>query len=292
MSTDLVPVREQQVIDYVPSFAVTLDVAAERLLDFQRFIHDQMIDGEDFGTIPGTAKPTLYKPGAEKLANIFGFAARFEEIRTIEEWDQGMFYYSYKCFLENKRTGQIEAECVASCNSKEDKYLWRIADRKCPECGQDTIRKGAAKYGGGWYCNRKTGGCGAKFEDGDEAIESQEAGRKKNPDPFSLVNTFQKMAQKRALVGAVLIATRASGIFTQDLDDFEANGVPVKGDAPTKTKAKSGGKGKVSDDPMTRLWDYANSKGLKEGSVKDTLEKCEGDPEKALTELQQFSGEK
>lgn len=290
MNTDLVPVREQQVIDYVPSFAVTLDVAAQRLQEFRQFISDQMIDGEDFGTIPGTSKPTLYKPGAEKLANIFGFAARFEEVRTIEEWDEGMFYYSYKCFLENKRTGQIEAECVASCNSKEDKYLWRTADRKCPTCGVETIRKGAAKYGGGWYCNRKAGGCGAKFEDGDETIESQEAGRKKNPDPFSLVNTFQKMAQKRALVGAVLIATRASGIFTQDLDDFEANNVPVKGDASAKDKPS--GKGKVSNDPMSRLWNYANSKGLKEGSVKDTLDKSGGDAEKALLELQQFSGEK
>ena len=113
-------------VDYVPSFAVSLEVAAQRLADFQKFIQDQMIEDEDYGVIPGTSKPTLLKPGAEKLANIFGFAAQFEEVREVEHWDDpGFFYYSYKCRLLNKRTGQVEAECTASCNSKEDKYRWR-----------------------------------------------------------------------------------------------------------------------------------------------------------------------
>ena len=41
-----------------------------------------------------------------------------------------------------------------------------------------------------------------------------------NDDPFSLVNTLQKMAQKRALIGATLHATRASGYFTLDIEDI------------------------------------------------------------------------
>ncbi|MEW6057274.1 MAG: hypothetical protein AB1540_11750 [Bdellovibrionota bacterium] len=36
---------------------------------------------------------------------------------------------------------------------------------------------------------------------------------------FSVMNTIQKMAQKRAYVGAVISATRSSNIFTQDLED-------------------------------------------------------------------------
>lgn len=38
--------------------------------------------------------------------------------------------------------------------------------------------------------------------------------------PFTVLNTVQKMAQKRAYVGAVISATRSSNIFTQDLEDL------------------------------------------------------------------------
>ena len=47
-----------------------------------------------------------------------------------------------------------------------------------------------------------------------------------NPDVADVVNTIQKMAQKRALVAATLIATSASEFFTQDIEDadsFERN---------------------------------------------------------------------
>lgn len=39
-------------------------------------------------------------------------------------------------------------------------------------------------------------------------------------DPYTIVNTILKMAKKRALIDAVLSATRASGLFTQDIEDF------------------------------------------------------------------------
>jgi hypothetical protein len=45
--------------------------------------------------------------------------------------------------------------------------------------------------------------------------------RYRNQDVFTLVNTLQKMAIKRALVGATLQATGASGLFTQDVEDMD-----------------------------------------------------------------------
>ena len=42
-----------------------------------------------------------------------------------------------------------------------------------------------------------------------------------------ILNTLQKMAQKRAMVGAVILATGASAYFTQDADEIEAQ-APVK----------------------------------------------------------------
>jgi hypothetical protein len=46
-----------------------------------------------------------------------------------------------------------------------------------------------------------------------------------NPDVADAVNTVQKMAQKRALVAATLIATSASEFFTQDLEDADGRNV-------------------------------------------------------------------
>lgn len=45
--------------------------------------------------------------------------------------------------------------------------------------------------------------------------DASEKGRSTNPR-----NTLAKMAQKRALVGAVLIACAASALFTQDIEDY------------------------------------------------------------------------
>ena len=42
----------------------------------------------------------------------------------------------------------------------------------------------------------------------------------KNTNIFDQVNTLQKMAQKRAYVGAVLVACSASEFFTQDMEDM------------------------------------------------------------------------
>src|ERR671938_678900 len=69
-------------------------------------------------------------------------------------------------------------------------------------------------------CFRKQGGCGAKYADGDQAIEGQQTGRVFNPDIADQVNTIQKIGQKRSLVAAVLIAVNASEFFTQDIEDF------------------------------------------------------------------------
>jgi len=48
-----------------------------------------------------------------------------------------------------------------------------------------------------------------------------------NPDVADVVNTIQKMAQKRALVAATLIATSASEFFTQDVEDADPLGRSV-----------------------------------------------------------------
>ena len=204
--------------------AMTIESAVERYQQVTEFVSRVLRSDVDYGVIPGTEKLTLLKPGAEKLTTFFGLSTRFQLLERIEDWtgaDHGgepFFYYLYRCQLY--RGDLLIAESDASCNSRETKYRWREAQRTCPACGQASIIKGREEYRGGWVCFRKRGGCGSKYPDGDETIESQHTGRVFNPDICDQVNTIQKMAQKRSLVAAVLIAVNASEFFTQDVEDL------------------------------------------------------------------------
>jgi hypothetical protein len=200
-----------------------LATAKERLRQFQEFVKFYLVENEDFGTIPGTPKPTLYKSGADKLCELYGLSDEYLEMAKTVDWDKGLFDYEFRCIL--KRGDRIVTSGMGCCSSFESRYRWRESSRKCPQCGKETIIKGRAEYGGGWLCFKKKGGCGYKFMDSDPSIVSQETGKVLNPDPADLKNTIMKMAKKRAKIDATLAATRSSGIFTQDIEDMESKEV-------------------------------------------------------------------
>jgi len=224
---DILPVNQivkrQPVQDLMLTAAFDVDTAQRRLKELQAFVQMYMHEGEDFGTIPGTPKPTLYKPGADKLCDIYALADRYRVTSRTEDWDRNLFDYEVECSLISKRSGQLVATGLGSCNSFEGKYRWREQQRKCPTCGKEAIIKGKAEYGGGFLCWKKKDGCGAKFEEDDEAITGQPAGKVQNEDIPTLKNTILKMAKKRAKVDAVLSATRSSGLFTQDIEDWSSS---------------------------------------------------------------------
>lgn len=200
-----------------------LATAKKRLAELQEFVKFYMQEGEDFGKIPGTPKPTLYKSGADKLCDIYGIADTYKITNRTEDWSKNLFDYEVECTLVSKRDGGLIATGLGSCNSYEGKYRYRENKRKCPKCTKETIIKGKTEYGGGWLCWNKPGksdGCGAKFPDGDKSIESQDVGKVENEDIPTIKNTLLKMAKKRAKVDAVLSATRSSGLFTQDVEDW------------------------------------------------------------------------
>jgi hypothetical protein len=211
--------------------AMSIESAVERYNAVTEFVSRVLRKDVDYGVIPGTEKRTLLKPGAEKLTTFFGLSTRFELLERIEDWTgeehggEPFFYYLYRCRL--MRGDAAIAEGDASCNSRETKYRWRESQRACPACGQTAIIKGKEDFGGGWLCWKKKGGCGAKYPDGDPVIESQQTGRVFNADIADQVNTIQKMAQKRSLVGAVLLAVNASEFFTQDVEDMHFSAAAV-----------------------------------------------------------------
>lgn len=205
--------------------AMTIDQAIDRYNLVLEFTKKAFKPDIDFGIIPGTGKkPTLLKPGAEKLCSLFGLVPDFEEMRIVEDWKDGLFYYCYKATLNNV-DGVRLGSGIGSCNSREKKYRWRNAQVVCPNCGKSTIIRSkfpsreTPHLPNPWVCLTKSGGCGREFDHDDQAITAQSTGRVANDEPFELINTLQKMAQKRALIAAILVVTNASEFFTQDLED-------------------------------------------------------------------------
>lgn len=168
--TDVIHLRPQTdnlpaALDAAPHFVVTFAEAKHRLQQLQQFVSECMKPGVDYGIVSGMNKPTLLKPGAEKLCEIFGFAKGVEIIHQTEDFDRPLFAYTVKVRLVSKNAGFTEAEGVGAANSREKKFA--------------------------------------------------------KQDAFTIQNTLLKMAKKRALVDAVLSATRSSGLFTQDMEDWE-----------------------------------------------------------------------
>lgn len=227
------------VAQWTPSFAVSIDEAVARVAAKHDFFKRVMRKDDHYGIIPGTGtKPTLLKPGAELLLANMGLNAEFSDeappiidITGKDHDGEAYIHYRRVCRIyrqvgptENDR--MLVGKASGSCSSWETKYRYRNDKRRCPDCGLPTIIKGKdfsnSGKPAGWVCWKKDGksdGCGAKFSDDDQRILSQVAGKVPNPDVAEIENTILKMADKRALVAATLIATGCSDIFTQDVED-------------------------------------------------------------------------
>ncbi len=166
-TTDLVPVEQSTALESWEGAAARGLAARE---ERAAIIRKVLVKGQDFGTIPGCGpKPTLLKPGAEKIADSLNLWPDYEEIQRVEDWDKPLFFYRYRCILRQRGPNVQVASGVGSCNSRERKYVKR--------------------------------------------------------DAADVLNTIDKMAQKRALVAAAL-NLGFSDHFTQDLEDVSSAQVP------------------------------------------------------------------
>jgi hypothetical protein len=178
-----------------------------------------MVEGTDYGKIPGTNKPTLLKPGAEKLGVMFRLDPQFQTTETYHP--DGHLTVKTYCTIHHAPTGQRLGGSSAICSTREGKYAWRKADRVCPSCGKPAIIKGKAEYGGGWLCWKKKDGCGLQYAEDDAAITGQPVGRVPNPDVADCFNTVLRIAEKRAFVAAMRLVTGASAIFDEEAPAHE-----------------------------------------------------------------------
>lgn len=225
----------------LPVSKADLDQLSEQRKMLREFVARQLRVDVDYGVIPGTPKPSLYKPGAEKLTKLFGLGSRF--FQTEKEVDRRENYasYTYKCEIYHLKTGNVIAECEAVCSSHEKKYkeraLYEWKDRKKVKTGAE-------------------------------------------PTPIAdIQNTLMKMAQKRAMVGATILACAASDFFTQDMEDYDDGAA-----APIQNEEK---KSQFEDDERTKKLNWLMDACRKVGISKDDVIKKYGVKEvSALTDAQ------
>ncbi len=245
-------VRHEDDLQMIP-----LEQAKDWYNQFVQFSKSILKKDVDYGVIPGTPKPTLLKAGAEKLRFAYGLAAEFECIDKTVEVHNLFIDYTYRCTVKSK-SGSLLAQCEGNCNSMEPKfgYLWKTIN-ELPQ-GYDisglpskTSGKKATEFDFAINKSETTGQYGKPQEywdkwavaiingqarkikkktgkgtelDAWELDETVTVYRIPNPDVIGQKNTIMKMAQKRAFVGAMLIATGASEFFTQDIEDMPING--------------------------------------------------------------------
>lgn len=218
---DVVPISEKR---YVLTVTQTASEMKAQLAILQDVCKHHLTNKVDYGLIPGTGnKPALFKPGAEKLCDIFGLAVDPVIESRTEDWETGLFDYVVKAYVKTRDGKLTLSSAMGSCSSWESKYRYVNAKRTCPACEQEgTIRKSKfpdKKTGDiGWWCSNEA--CKTNFASDDKSITGQELGKKEREDFADIKNTILKMAEKRAVVAAVIRACRAAEIFTQDMEDL------------------------------------------------------------------------
>lgn len=89
--------------------------------EWQTVAKQNLVPGHDYGeSFRGAGKPSLLKPGAEKILMLLGLSSEYEIIERIQDYDKGFFAYTIRCIL--KKNGFIVTQGLGHCNSQEKKY--------------------------------------------------------------------------------------------------------------------------------------------------------------------------
>lgn len=173
----------------------TVKDTMSKISTFQAVIQANLKDGHDFGVVAGAgSKPTLLKPGGEKICMMFGLNPEYDFLEKTENYKEGFFAYNIKCTLF--RNGQAVSQGVGNCNSMEKKYRYINSDTVPDGLDPSSLEAITDRYGRTKY-------------------------KIPNPHIADLVNTILKMAKKRAFIDAVLQVASLSDVFTQDLEDIK-----------------------------------------------------------------------
>ncbi len=149
--------------------------------------------GIDYGKVPGTDRPTLLKPGAERLCKAFGCAARFTIVASEADHDRPVSWTKRKKVWRNERPGDKRFDWKEESGASVGLYRHLVRCEVVQRGTDEVIGSGV-----GSCCTLE-----AKYCDRPREVE----------------HTILAIAVKRALVAATLNAFALSGRFTQDLED-------------------------------------------------------------------------
>lgn len=210
MKNEVIETSFQKVSDLKNDLAISGDDIARVIkhLELVKEVVSKVLkegkDGEgDYGLTTGTKKKALYKPGAEKLRMIFGLGVRFILKESQCEFDR---YENFAKYSYDCEVYHLKTGIViATCEGTANSWEKKYKER--------------AVYVDGVFAG-------------------------KEPMPVSEIqNTLKKMAQKRAFVGGIILATAASDYFTQDEEDIEAQ------QSQKKTAGRSDGSQFKTEEP-------------------------------------------
>jgi hypothetical protein len=184
----------QDALVRVDSAALTAQEIRTQVNRIQEVMQEVMAEGTHFGKIPGTDKPSLWKPGAEKLALTFKIA--LDSIVDADLSTDDAIRYRIRTTATSQQSGVFLGSSLGECSSNEEKYRWRqaICQAEWEETEVDRRRKK-------WR------------RDGTHVPQVR-------TQPADIANTVLKMATKRAEVATMLKVCAASDIFAQDLEDL------------------------------------------------------------------------
>ena len=109
-----------------------------KIVRFQSIVKNTLKKDLDYGIIPRCNKPSLLKPGAEKITMLLGLQTKFEIVSQQSDVENGFFRYQIKCTL--LKNNEILTEGFGSANTKESKYI-----KQNPFTIDNTILKMAKK---------------------------------------------------------------------------------------------------------------------------------------------------
>jgi len=207
MNNALTVVEGQGLQSYAPQ---TPQQVLEQVGLIQEVMRTAMQSGSHYGTIPGCGdKPTLLKPGAEKLLFLFRFGTRV----AISERDLGKGHREYQVTVSvfRQADGMEVGQGVGSCSTMEAKYRYRSTNTNKEVPREFWNSRDVKLLGGPSFIYRKVSGKFMIYHQVD------------HDNPADYYNTCLKMAKKRAQVDATLTATAASDCFTQDIEDIKEN---------------------------------------------------------------------
>jgi len=194
------PQQEVEIVPYSDAHVFDLQDVKQRVDAIHRIMAKQMKKDVHYGVIPGTKKPTLYKPGSEILLLTFRVAID-PEITDLSTPDE--IRYRIRAIGRHVPTDSFMGAGVGECSSNEEKFLWRAALSK-EEYNDTPEDQRRLKYKKEWDRGRPT------------IIKVEQI---KVPTADA-ANAVLKRAKKRAQVDFCLTAMAASEIFTQDVEDL------------------------------------------------------------------------